>query len=281
MNIKFGSIKMPAPYIAASGCYGYGFEMEDAITSAGHLKWGAVTTKTITLNPREGNPVPRIFEVPSGVINRIGLQNCGLDAFIKEKLPRIKKLPYPAIISIFGENSEEWLTLARILSRQSVRALELNLSCPNLKGEILSRKKEKCAEIIKKIKKETSVPVWVKINAVDSPSENAKIFKKTGADAIVCSNTIPACTVLKKKIYSGGLSGPAIKAVALKAVREISLNANIDLAACGGITSYHDIEDYRLCGARAFVLGTAALNRPDIVNLLSKQSKEKKGCTNL
>ncbi len=265
---------MPYPYIAASGCYGYGYEAQSFFPGK-KLKWGAVTTKTITLNPRQGNPPPRIFESSCGVINRIGMQNCGLDSFIKEKLPEIKKLPYPAVISIFGENKEEWTELLQTLGKNKADAVELNFSCPNLKGEVLTKNRQKCLNIAEYLVEISPIPVWIKINAVDSPVELAQSFESFKISALVCSNTIPAAFVLNKKIYRGGLSGPAIKPAALKAVESISRQSRIDVAACGGISTRRDIEDYRLAGAGAFVIGTALLKRPDIANIIhDKKDKE-------
>ncbi len=274
MTVKFGNLTLSSPYLPASGCYGYGTEawkLFEGVT----LTWGAVTTKTITLKPRQGNAPPRIFEAENGVINRVGLQNCGLDIFINEKFPEIKKLSCPAVISIFGENPDEWLEIASRLGTAAAQALELNLSCPNLKGEVVTRDRKKCSAVVKKLRNACSVPLWVKINAVDSPVDLSMELEKLGVDAIVCSNSIPCAVNFEGKIYEGGLTGPAIKPIVLKAVRQIRQKISIDIAACGGISSYSDVEDYSLAGASAFVIGTALLKNPDAVNSIMNQQKEK------
>lgn len=261
-GVKFAGLKLKNPYIASSGCFGYGWEGEKYFPN---LEWGAVVSKTISLKERKGNPPPRIFEVPEGMINRVGLQNCGLDNFLKRELPQIKKLPYPVIVSIFGEKLKEWKLLVKILAAEKVKAIELNLSCPNLKGEVLVRKGTKCVQIVRDLKAITSLPILAKINALDEPVELSRKLKEAGVDAVVCSNSLPAAVIHKGTIYKGGLSGPAIKPVVLRAVREIKENVDVDLAACGGITSRKDIEDYRIAGAKAFVFGSILLSKPDIM----------------
>ncbi len=275
MKIKFGGINISAPYLPASGCYGYGLKAEKLFREAA-LKWGALITKTITLNPRDGNRPPRIFEVDGGIINRIGLQNCGLKIFMEEKLPEINRLPYPAVVSIFGENLNEWVELAKTLASTNAAALELNLSCPNLKGDVLARDRKEVLRAVKNIKKNCSLPIWVKINAVDSPAELSVEFEKLSVDAIVCSNSISASVNFNGRIYDGGLSGPAIKPLALQAVKNISSKTGIDIAACGGIKNFSDVKDYRLAGAKAFIIGSALFKNPDTVNLIAEEEKSEK-----
>ncbi len=275
MALKFGRLTLSTPYLPASGCYGYGAEAWELFKGL-RLLWGAVTTKTITLNPRQGNAPPRIFETENGVVNRVGLQNCGLEVFIDEKFPAIKELPCPAVISIFGETPDEWAEIAGRLSGIGADALELNLSCPNLKGEVVTRDSKKCAGVVRKVREASELPLWVKINAVDSPVDLSLRLEELGVDAVVCSNSIPCAINFKGTIYEGGLTGPAIKPVVLKAVRQIRQNTSIDIAACGGISDYGDVQDYLLAGARAFVIGTALLKNPDAVNTIIEEEKSEK-----
>ncbi|MFC2061752.1 HisA/HisF-related TIM barrel protein [Elusimicrobiota bacterium] len=263
MPFEFAGIKLNNPCISASGCYGYGWEAENNFPG---LNWGGITTKTITVEKREGNPPPRIFETPAGLINRIGLQNCGLTDFINNELPLIKTLPYPAIISIFGNNTKEWLQLVTILNDKEVPAFELNLSCPNIKGKRLVEDIGGCADLVKELKRSTKTPIIAKINAMDDPFALTVELKKSGVNGIVCSNTLPASVIHQGKIFNGGLSGSAIKPVVLKTIAEIKENIDIAVAACGGIASLKDIEDYKAAGADVFVLGSILLIQPDIIN---------------
>ncbi|MCP4652662.1 MAG: hypothetical protein GY858_04685 [Candidatus Omnitrophica bacterium] len=263
MSINFAGLTLNNPYLAASGCFGYGGELENIFQNQ---KWGGCVSKTITVEKRDGNPPPRIFETEGGIINRIGLQNCGLTNFLSKELPRIKNLPYPVIVSIFGNTIDEWKTLLTTLEENNVPAVELNLSCPNLKGEVVVRNIDLCTNIVRELKKISGIPVIAKINAIYSPVELSCGLKEAGIDGIVCSNTFPAGVYHNGKFYEGGLSGPAIKPVVLKTIFKIKENVDIDLAACGGIWNSSDIEDYRSAGARAFVLGSVLLTNPDTIS---------------
>ncbi len=265
MKINFAGLKLNSPFIAASGCAGYGWEIEEYFPG---LNWGAITSKTITLKKREGNPPPRIFEVQSGIINRIGLENCGLALFFKNELPKIKNLPYPVIVSIYGETLSDWKLLTLALTQEKVKAIELNFSCPNIKGKKLTEDIIRCTKVAVELKKITHLPLIAKICALDKPVELCIQLKKAGIDGIICSNTFPAMTIYEKKCYNGGLSGQAIKSVVLKTVKEIIDAVDIDVAACGGISSKKDIEDYRCAGANVFVIGSILLSEPDIINEL-------------
>ncbi|MCD6413666.1 MAG: tRNA-dihydrouridine synthase [Elusimicrobia bacterium] len=260
-TVRFAGLEIKNPFIAASGCFGYGWEFP-ALSE----KFGAVVAKTITVKPREGNSPPRIFEVPGGVINRVGLQNCGLKNFAEKHLPRLKKIGTTVIVSIFGENFRQWAELIGTLEKE-VAALELNLSCPNLNKQILTKNPEKCGNIVEKLRKLTDKPLIAKINAVDSPAAVSSLLSDRGIDAIVCSNTIPARVELNGRIYKGGLSGRLIKNFVLKAIREIRKKSDVPIAACGGIRGLKDVDDYRKAGADVFVLGSVLLRQPDILPL--------------
>ena len=265
MPVKFAGIELRGPFLPASGCYGYGWEAEESL---GPLRWGAVVTKTVTPLPREGNPPPRIQETESGIVNRIGLQNCGLDEFISLHAARLKKLSCPFIVSIFSESEEGWITLSGKLSQAGAAALELNLSCPNLSGERMTSDPAGCAGVVELVKKHSGIPVIPKINALDRPVFLGRALERSGADAIVCSNTLPALFHKNGEFHQGGLSGPAIKPVALRAVRDLCRSVSIDVGACGGISTAEDAEEYRLAGAKVFILGSVLLKHPGIVNSL-------------
>lgn len=266
MSVDFAGLKLKNPYIAASGCWGYGWEGEQYFPG---LPWGAVVSKTITLKKREGNPPPRIFEVDNSIINRIGLQNCGLDNYIKNELPKIKLLPYPVISSIFGYYHSDWETMVTALTEEKAAALELNFSCPNVEEKKMINDIDGSHTLVKRIKDITPLPIIAKINAMTSPVELCSRLKEAGIDGIVCSNTFPSSFILGGKVFSGGLSGPAIKPEVLKTIKKIKKNVDVDIAACGGIQSPKDIEDYRIAGAKAFILGSILLLRPTIVKELS------------
>ncbi|MFC2091658.1 HisA/HisF-related TIM barrel protein [Elusimicrobiota bacterium] len=268
MSIKFARLNLRNPYLAASGCAGYGWELESYFPG---LAWGGIFSKTITVTPRQGNPPPRIFETSDSIINRIGLQNCGIKSFIDNELPQTKNLPYPVIVSIFGATAQEWTTLINDLSRKDVPAFELNMSCPNLKGEVILKDKTMCSDLVRRLKSLTNIPLIAKINAIDDPVELAKGLSNAGIDGIVCSNTLPASVLHKNQLMHGGLSGSAIKPVVLKAVSMLSSADNTDLAACGGIRSAADIEDYRKAGAKAFIIGSALFSDPLIINKIVRK----------
>ncbi|MFH1416176.1 MAG: HisA/HisF-related TIM barrel protein [Elusimicrobiota bacterium] len=262
MTVKFAGLELKNPFLASSGCWGYGWEGEEYFPGLG---WGAVISKTITVEKREGNRPPRIFELENAVINRIGLQNCGLDAFIENELPKTRYLPYPVIMSIFGNNTAEWIKLVTVLSAEDVTAFELNLSCPNIKGEKMVENIPECLKTAEILKGLTEKPIIAKINALDNPAVLSRDLEKAGIDGIVCSNTLPAAFYHEKTFYEGGLSGPAIKPVVLKAILNIRRMTGIDIAACGGIVSLDDIEEYRQSGANAFMLGSILLSQPEIL----------------
>jgi dihydroorotate dehydrogenase (NAD+) catalytic subunit len=278
MSIKFAGLKLKTPYIASSGCWGYGWEGEVHFPG---LKWGAVVSKTISVKKREGNEPPRIFELNDSMINRVGLQNCGLSSFIDKELPEIKRLPYPTIISIFGNTMEEWKELISTLSSKGAKAFELNFSCPNIKGEKMVENADKCCELISELKSITTCPIIPKINAVNSPVLLSQELEKAGADAIVCSNTFPSVYIHNGEIFEGGLSGPAIKPVVLKTIKQIKEKVNLDIAGCGGIKSFKDVQDYKLVGAKVFVLGSILMLDPAIVNKIIEEGEQQSGTDNL
>ncbi len=259
-SIAFARLKLKNPFIAASGCFGYGWEFPQIAE-----KFGAISSKTVTLNPREGNVPPRIFEKAGGIVNRVGLQNCGLEVFAKEHLPKIRKIKTRVFISVFGENFKEWEEIISLLNGEDVDAFELNFSCPNLNKEVLTKNPKKCARIAEKLRKLTKKPLVAKINAVDNPEKISQILEKSGVDGIICSNTIPTEVSINGKTYKGGLSGEPIKKFVLEAIKKIRKKTKIDIAACGGIRKPKDVEDYKKVGANVFVLGSVLLVYPDII----------------
>ena len=270
LSVKLGSIQLQNPVILASGTCGSGEEIAKFIDLN---KLGAIITKTITLKPKEGNPPPRIAEVEGGIINSIGLENPGIKVFIKEKLPFLRKLKIPFFVSISGETEDEFVELARILDREKgIRAIELNLSCPNLKQHknLFGQDSQTTYNIIKKVKKTTSIPIIAKLTPqVKDITEIAKACRKADCDIISLINTIPAMVIdlATGKPFlggiTGGLSGPAIKPVALKMVYDAAKAVDMPIIGCGGIMNGKDAVEFILAGASAVAVGTASLISPD------------------
>ncbi len=278
LSVKLGNIKLQNPIILASGTCGFGDEITKFIDLS---KIGAVTTKTITLNPKEGNPPPRIAEVENGIINSIGLENPGIKVFIREKLPFLQKLKIPFFVSISGKTEDEFAELAKILDKElarrsfgggkSVNAIELNLSCPNLKNKMLFGQDSRATyNIIKKVKNSTSIHIIAKLTPqVNDITEIALACKRAGCDIVSLINTIPAMAIdleTGKPFLggiTGGLSGPAIKPIALKMVYDAAKVVGIPIIGCGGIMAGKDAIEFMLAGASAVSIGTASLVSPD------------------
>jgi dihydroorotate dehydrogenase (NAD+) catalytic subunit len=269
LKIKIGNLELKNPIILASGCCGYGLEMEEFFP----LDFvGAIVLKGLSLNERQGNNPPRICETPSGMLNSIGLQNVGIEKFIKEKLPEIEKRKGTFIANIFGEREEEYLKLAEILNKiKKISAIELNLSCPNVKkgGIQFGTEPKIMLELIKKVRKIYEKDLWVKLTPnVTSILPLAKAAIDGGADALTCANTYKGMAIDintgKVKLYNifGGLSGPAIKPLTLRLVYEIYKNFKIPIIASGGIETSEDAIEYFLAGASAFQIGTILFKNP-------------------
>lgn len=269
LRVKIGNIELKNPVILASGCCGYGIEMEDFFPLD---SVGAIILKGLSLKERPGNLPPRICETPSGMINSIGLQNVGIDQFIKEKLPELKKRKGTFIANIFGEREEEYLELAEIINGiDKIKAIELNLSCPNVeKGGIhFGTDPETLKKLTEKIRNIYKKDLWVKLSPnVTSILPLARAAIEAGADALTCANTYKAMAIdvetKRVKIHNvfGGLSGPAIRPLTLRLVYEIHKNFKIPIIASGGVENYKDGLEYLLAGASAFQLGTVLFKNP-------------------
>lgn len=272
--VKIGKIKLKNPVIAASGTFGVGEEYSEFIDIN---KLGAIVTKTITLKPRVGNPPPRIVETAAGMLNSIGLENKGLEDFIKNKMPFIKKLKAPVIVSISGDGAKDFTELAKRLSGMGVDGIELNISCPNIKNSNLKSQNSKLIaqdvdatyNLVKAIRKATKKTLITKLSPnVTDITEIARAAEDAGSDAISLVNTFGAMAVdietrsPKLGAVTGGLSGPAIKPVALKMVWETFNKVNIPIIGIGGIMDYRDALEFILCGATAVQVGTANFINP-------------------
>lgn len=301
MSVILAGIKMNNPVMVASGTFGYAEEYEKYFDLN---KLGAIVTKTITLQARTGNAPLRIVETPSGMLNTIGLQNPGLDDFIKLKLPFFKRIKPPLIVSIAGTSGDEFVRLAQNLEREKlVKGLELNISCPNIKYDAAQKQKnngggdaqhrmfcqsaEDTFQLVKSVRRSTRLPLIVKLSPnVTDITEIARAAEDGGADAVSLINTFYGMAVdvetQKPKLSTmhGGLSGPAIKPVALYLVYRVAQSVKIPVIGIGGIMSAEDAIEFLLCGAKAIQVGTANFVNPkacvEIIDGIEKYMKRKK-----
>ncbi|MCF7873086.1 MAG: dihydroorotate dehydrogenase [Candidatus Omnitrophica bacterium] len=280
LAINIGKLKLKNPIICASGTFGFGDELKGLVDFS---SIGAVVSKTITVDPKEGNPPPRIYETNCGVINSIGLANPGVDSFIKEKLPALGKLKTKHIISLGGFSEKEYKQLVKKLDKQKkVDAFELNLSCPNLgKKKLISQSQKLTFNLIKNLRKLTKKPLIAKITPeVTDIVEIAKVVRDAGADAISMVNTYfsLAIDIEAKKSYlgniSGGYSGPAIKPMSLYRVWQVANSIDIPVIGGGGITNYKDAIEFFLAGSTAISLGTINLTYPNAAESILAEIKK-------
>jgi len=269
LSVTIGKIKLRNPVIVSSGTFGFGEEFEDFF-DLNHL--GAIISKGISLKPMKGNPPPRIFETEGGIINSIGLQNPGFQEFIKNKLPYYKDLKTHLIINFFGNTQKEYIELARRFDRiPGISGLEMNISCPNIKrgGIVFGTNPHMAYRLVQAVRKATTLTLIVKLSPnVTDIALMAKSAEDGGADAVSLVNTFRAMAV---NIYTqkpelgnviGGLSGPAIKPIALRMVWEVSQAVHIPIIGMGGIMNAEDAIEFILVGASAIQIGTANLIDP-------------------
>jgi len=270
LEIEISGVKLKNPIIAASGTFGFGREFSRLIDLN---LFGGISTKGITLKKRTGNPQPRLCEVYGGIINSVGLENPGVEAFVNDELPFLRRFDTKIIANINGFNKEEFIELAKIVS-PLVDMIEVNLSCPNVKegGMAFGKDPNKVYEITKEVKKVSACPVIVKLTPnVTDITELAKAAEKAGADAISLINTISAMAIdieTRKpliKMVTGGLSGPAIKPIAIRMVYECFQKIKIPIVGIGGIMNYKDAIEFFLAGATAIQIGTVNFVNPNAV----------------
>lgn len=263
LSVNIGKLKLRNPIMLASGTVGYGNEIAE-FTDLNNL--GGIVTKSLSLKPRKGNPPQRIVETPAGMLNAIGLANVGVEEFLKEKIPFLKKYDVPLICNIAASTLEEYVECTKILTQEeAIKAFEINVSCPNVKEGGLQFGNDLSAVglITEKVKAVTDKPVIIKLSPnVSYISEFAKVIKKEGGDAVSAINTLVGTSfnifTKKPKLFNinGGLSGPAIKPVALAKVLEIKRNVDIPIIGIGGISNWQDVVEFMIVGASAVQLGT-------------------------
>ena len=269
LKTELCGIKMTTPILTASGTFGFGEEFEDFVDLK---KIGGVVVKCITLKPRAGNAGVRITETPSGMLNCIGLENPGVEKFLTEILPRIKN-KMNVIVNISGSSVEDYGELAKLLDTDGVQAIELNISCPNVKdgGIIFGTSPKAAAEVTESAKKSTGKPVIVKLSPnVTDITEIARAVESAGADCVSLINTLMGMEInintWKPTLgnITGGLSGGAVKPVALRMVWQVAQSVKIPIIGMGGIRSAHDAAEFFLAGAKAIAIGTANFSDPNI-----------------
>ncbi len=269
LSVKIGNIKLKNPVIVASGTFGFGEEYEDFL-NLNHL--GAIIPKGISLKPMMGNAPPRIFETEGGILNSIGLQNPGFQDFIKDKLPYFKNIRTHLIINFFGNTKREYMELARSFDKVGgISGLEINISCPNVErgGMAFSSEPKIVYRLLNAVRKLTKLTLIAKLSPnVTDIAAIAKAAEEGGADAVSLINTFKAMAInirsRKPELGNiiGGLSGPAIKPIALRMVWEVSQAVKIPVIGMGGIMKAEDAIEFILVGASAVQIGTANLVSP-------------------
>ncbi|MBM3974843.1 MAG: dihydroorotate dehydrogenase [Planctomycetes bacterium] len=291
LETSLASLELDNPVLSASGTFGSGWEGRQ-FSDLGHV--GALVSKTVTLLPRPGNPPPRIWETPSGMLNSIGLENKGVDYFVRETLPKMRELAASGrkdgrhgpriVINIGGESIDDFVALAERFCREGVHALEVNLSCPNVQeGKLLFSTDPRLAEqAVRAVKKVADVPVFAKLSPnVTDIVAIAKGAEQGGADGLTAINTLIGMAIdwrKRKTILGrgiGGLSGPAIKPVALRMVYQLAAAVRLPIIGVGGVRSADDVLDFVCAGAAAVQVGTAMFTDPALMVCIVDEIRDK------
>ncbi len=278
LKVSLPGLELKNPIMPASGCFGFGGDYAE-LYDLNLL--GAIIVKATTLEERYGNPTPRVVETPAGMLNAIGLQNPGLDDVMKRKLPGLLKYNLPIIVNVAGSTEEEYIEVCRVISTApNVKAIELNISCPNVKhGGIAFGTDPIIVERLTKACKEVSkVPLYVKLSPnVTDIVEIAKAVQRGGADGITMINTLLGMRIdvkTRKPILAnltGGLSGPAIKPIAIRMIYQVARAVDIPIIGMGGIKTVDDVLEFFMAGASAVAIGTMNFNEPMILPRLIDQ----------
>jgi dihydroorotate dehydrogenase (NAD+) catalytic subunit len=270
LGVKFGNIEFKNPVVMASGTFGFGKEYNEIYDIQ---KLGGVSSKGLTLQKRDGNIGMRVYETPSGMMNSVGLENPGIQGFIDKELQFFKKLDFVRIANVGGGTLEDYIEGVKLLNNQPIDMIELNISCPNVKagGMAFGIKNEVAREVVRAVRKITDLPLVVKLspNAEDIVGM-AKVCEEEGADGISLVNTFKAMAIdinKRKPVFENvyaGLSGPAIKPIALRMVHEVCKAVSIPVMGMGGITTWQDAIEFIMAGATCIQVGTANFLNPKI-----------------
>jgi len=281
LDVNLPGLNLKNPIMPASGCFGFGREYSQFFDLS---RLGAIMIKATTVEPRFGNPTPRVAETSAGMLNAIGLQNPGLKKVFSEELPWLDQFDVPIIANIAGSTEEDYVAVAAEISKApNVHALELNISCPNVKegGITFGTIPEVAKALTKKVKEVSEVPVYVKLSPnVTDIVEMAKAVEDGGADGLTMINTLVGMRIDLKTARpviankTGGLSGPAIKPVAIRMIHEVSQKVNIPIIGMGGIQSAEDVIEYFYAGASAVAVGTANFVDPFVCPTIIEELPE-------
>lgn len=269
LSVEIASLRLKNPVMTASGTFGFGDEYSEFFNIS---KLGAIVVKGLSIKPKKGNPPPRVIETPAGMLNSIGLQNIGIELFLKDKLPFLMTFQIPIIVNFFGDTIDEFIKAAEILSMaKGIDALEMNVSCPNKEAGwcIFGTNPITLEEVISKVRRVSHLPLIVKLSPnVTDIALMAKVAQDAGADAISLVNTFTAMVVdIKTRRpalanITGGLSGPAIKPIAVRMVWQVCKAVKIPVIGMGGIVNYKDALEFLIVGAKAVAVGTANFINP-------------------
>ncbi|NRG45316.1 dihydroorotate dehydrogenase [Bacillus sp. CRN 9] len=278
INISLPGLNLKNPIMPASGCFGFGREFSQLYDLS---ELGAIMIKATTLSPRFGNPTPRVAETSAGMLNAIGLQNPGLEKVINEELKWLEQHNVPIIANVAGSTEEDYVAVAKAISKaKNVHALELNISCPNVKtgGIAFGTIPEVAKDLTKKVKDVSQVPVYVKLSPnVTNIVEMAKAVEQGGADGLTMINTLVGMRIdIKTGLpvianKTGGLSGPAIKPVAIRMIHEVSQQVSLPIIGMGGVQTAEDVIEYFYAGASAVAVGTANFVDPFVCPNIIKE----------
>ena len=282
LKTQIGPIKLKNPIMLASGTCGYGEELADFVD---FKQLGGIVVKGTTLEPRLGNATPRIFETPSGMLNAIGLQNTGVDEVIAQKLPWLQQFDLSVWVNVCGSKVEDYAEVCRRISRSKLaHAIELNISCPNIKegGIAFGSRPEMAADVTRQCVAASDLPVFVKLSPnVTDPVEMAQAVMGAGAAGLSMINTLVGMLVdVDKKIprlstVTGGLSGPAIKPIALAQIHKVYQATQAPISGMGGIESVEDVLSFALLGAACIQVGTSTFIKPDTATRLLHELEER------
>jgi dihydroorotate dehydrogenase (NAD+) catalytic subunit len=276
-TVQVGSLALKNPVLTASGCFGYGLEFDDFFDVS---ILGGICTKGLSLLPRPGNPPARICETPAGMLNAIGLANVGVEAFCTEKLPILRERGVTVIANVFATSIEDFVALTKRLdSETGIAAIELNVSCPNVThgGIEFGRDAKMAAQVTAAVRATTKLPIWVKMSPEAGDLVGvARACESEGADAICAINTIRGMVIDVEKMRpvlgnrTGGLSGPAIRPVAVRMVYDLVSVLKIPVIGIGGISSARDALEFLLAGAKAVEVGTASFQDPSAAKRIAE-----------
>jgi dihydroorotate dehydrogenase (NAD+) catalytic subunit len=286
LTVDIGGLELQNPVLTASGTFGYAREYEQLVDLN---RLGGIIVKGLSLEPTKGNPPPRIYETPCGMLNAIGLENVGIEAFVTEKLPFLQTLKPPIIVNIYGKREEDYAQLAaRIEALEAIAAVEVNISCPNVKagGMVFGVDPQAAFSVLRAVRNQTTKLLIVKLSPnVTDITEIARAVEDAGADCLSLINTLTAMAIdihtrrPRLANITGGLSGPAIKPVALRMVWQVVQAVSVPVIGIGGIMSAEDALEFIIAGATAIEVGTANFVNPhattDIIDGIEKFMIEK------